>query len=79
VRTVWRLNQLPYSYVITNKSRIEDESITDDYQKYILDLRIPNTCTIVKSSAGTKHTEETVIYVQNVVKYIEKFTGMCFT
>ena len=57
---------------------MNDEKVENLKSSLTTDQHTNFACSIIKSAAGTKHTEETVVYIKNIVKYLEKHAGMQF-
>jgi len=75
-RAHWRKGKPPQSWVITNKTSFFDARL-DEHDKYITDVRKQMGSSIVQNKGG-KVSEETCGYVQSIVKFIEKCSGIYF-
>ncbi|EGR32819.1 lmbr1-like conserved region family protein, putative, partial [Ichthyophthirius multifiliis] len=68
-RTVWRKGRNPYSWIITNKCDFYSEEKIPEYQKYITNVNVMNSCTIVHTCKG-KYVDETIPYIHNILRYL---------
>ena len=68
-RTVWRRGKPPFIYILTNKSNYNDTSHSQD-MKFVIKSRSKNSYFTFYASSG-KHLEETMVYMKNIVKFIE--------
>ena len=75
-RSVWRKNKPPYLYILTNKANYHDD-ILNQKLKYVINSKEENSYTAFYSSSG-KHLEETNIYMNNIVKFIESHSDIIF-
>ena len=57
---------------------MNDESVIDDKERLLTNPNQDYACSIIKSVSGNIHTEETVVYIKNIVKYLEKFGSLFF-
>jgi len=76
-RSVWRRDKPPYVYMLTNKVKYLNEEIKNPYLKFIVNSKEPDSYSIFCSSSG-KHYEETMTYMNNIVKYIESHSDIIF-
>ena len=76
-RSVWRRDKPPYVYMLTNKVKYLNEEIKNPYLKFIVNSKEPDSYSIFCSSSG-KHYEETMTYMNNIVKYIERHSDIIF-
>ena len=76
-RSVWRRDSPPYVYLLTNKVSYLNEEIKDPYLKFVVNSKDRNSYSIFCSSSG-KHLEETMVYMNNIVKYIESHSDIIF-
>jgi len=77
VRTVWRNDRSPYSWIITNKHDFYTSAKIPEPQKYCTDPKIMNSCQIVQTCRG-KQVDETVPYLSNIVRYLYIHLGVKF-
>jgi hypothetical protein len=70
VRTCWRKKGNSYCFVITNKSSYYDYDNTPELTKYLVNPKSYGTTTIVEAKSG-KHLDETLPFVQNIVKFLK--------
>lgn len=77
VRTVWRNDRTPYSWIITNKHDFYTTAKIPEIQKYCTIPAIMNACQIVQTCRG-KQVEETAPYLANIVKYLDIHLGCKF-
>ena len=75
-RSVWRKEKPPYVYILTNKANYHDE-ILNQKLKYIINSKEENSYCAFYSSSG-KHLEETNMYMNNIVKFIESHSDIIF-
>lgn len=68
-RSVWRKEKPPFIYILTNKAKYYDNVEKQDL-KYVVNSREPNSYFAFYSTSG-KHLEETMIYMKNIVKFVE--------
>ena len=76
-RSVWRRDKPPYVYILTNKIKFLNEEIKNPYLKFVVNSKEPDSYSIFCSSSG-KHLEETMIYMNNIVKFIESHSDIIF-
>ena len=76
-RSVWRRDKSPYAYILTNKIKYLNEEIKNPYLKFVVNPKEPDSYSIFCSSSG-KHLEETMIYMNNIVKFIESHSDIIF-
>ena len=76
-RSVWRRDKPPYVYILTNKANYLDDEIKNQYLKYVINTKEQNTYSAFYSSSG-KHLEETMSYMNNIVKFIETHSDIIF-
>jgi len=74
-RTVWRRDKHSYSYILTNKLNYKDS--THNMMKYVVSSKLMNTYNVFYSTSG-KHLEETLLYMNNIVKFIEIHSDIVF-
>ena len=75
-RSVWRRNKPPYIYILTNKANYHDE-VKNQYLKYVINSKETNSYYSFYSTSG-KHLEETMFYMNNIVKFIENHSDIIF-
>ncbi len=75
-RSVWRRNKPPYIYILTNRVNYHDE-IKNQYLKYVINSKETNSYSAFYSTSG-KHLEETMFYMNNIVKFIENHSDIIF-
>ena len=75
-RTVWRRGKPPFIYILTNKSNYNDTSHSQD-MKFVIKSRSKNSYFTFYASSG-KHLEETMVYMKNIVKFIESHSDILF-
>jgi hypothetical protein len=75
-RTVWRRDKPSYSYILTNKLNYMD-STTNNMSKFVVSSKLLNTYNVFYSTSG-KHLEETLVYMNNIVKFIEVHSDIVF-
>ena len=70
-RTVWRLNKPAYSWAVTSNTHYKEEGVENENKKYVTTTQddLFNS-SIIKVNTG-KNVEETVGYIQNIVKFLE--------
>ena len=71
-RSVWRREKPPYVYIFTNKANYLDEEVKNQYLKFVINSKEQGSYSAFYSSSG-KHLEETMSYMNNIVKFI--FSG----
>ncbi|KAL4477278.1 hypothetical protein ABPG73_003404 [Tetrahymena malaccensis] len=76
-RTIWRKDKNPYAWIVTNKLDYKDKSDAPEIKKYIINMQIMNSCTIVESQKG-KFVEETVPQLDNIGRYFHIHLGITF-
>ena len=76
-RSVWRRDKPPYVYILTNKANYLDDEIKNQYLKYVINSKDQNSYSAFYSSSG-KHLEETMAYMNNIVKFIEGHSDIIF-
>ena len=76
-RSVWRRDKPPYVYILTNKVKFLNEEIKNPYLKFLVNSKEPDSYSIFCSSSG-KHLEETMVYMNNIVKFIETHSDIIF-
>ena len=76
-RSVWRREKPPYVYIFTNKANYLDEEVKNQYLKFVINSREQSSYTAFYSSSG-KHLEETMAYMNNIVKFIENHSDIIF-
>ena len=76
-RSVWRREKPPYVYIFTNKANYLDEDIKNQYLKFVINSREQGTYSAFYSSSG-KHLEETMGYMNNIVRFIESHSDIVF-
>ena len=75
-RSVWRRNKPPYIYILTNKANYHDD-IKNQYLKYVINSKEVDSYFAFYSTSG-KHLEETMFYMNNIVKFIENHSDIIF-
>ena len=73
-RSVWRRDKPPYIYILTNKANYHDE-VKNQNLKYVVNSRETNSYFAFYSTSG-KHLEETMFYMNNIVKFIENHSDI---
>ena len=76
-RSVWRREKPPYVYIFTNKANYLDEDIKNQYLKYVINSKEQGSYSAFYSSSG-KHLEETMAYMNNIVRFIESHSDIIF-
>ena len=76
-RSVWRRDKPPYVYILTNKANYLDDEIKNQYLKFVINSKEQNSYSAFYSSSG-KHLEETMTYMNNIVKFIEGHSDIIF-
>ena len=76
-RSVWRREKPPYVYILTNKANYLDEDIKNQYLKFVINSKEQGSYSSFYSSSG-KHLEETMAYMNNIVKFIESHSDIIF-
>ena len=76
-RSVWRREKPPYVYILTNKANYLDDEIKNQYLKYVINSKEQSSYSAFYSSSG-KHLEETMAYMNNIVKFIESHSDIIF-
>ena len=75
-RSVWRRNKPPYIYILTNKANYHDD-VKNQYLKYVINSKDIDSYFAFYSTSG-KHLEETMLYMNNIVKFIENHSDIIF-
>ena len=75
-RSVWRRNKPAYIYILTNKANYHDNLKNQNF-KYVVNSKEQNSYFAFYSTSG-KHLEETIYYMNNIVKYIEGHSDIEF-
>jgi hypothetical protein len=75
-RTIWRRTKPPYVYILTNKANYHDNIIQQNL-KFVINSKIKNSYSPFYSTSG-KHLEETMVYMNNIVKFIESNSDILF-
>ena len=75
-RSVWRRDKPPYIYILTNKANYHDD-IKNQYLKYVINSKDIDSYFAFYSTSG-KHLEETMFYMNNIVKFIENHSDIIF-
>lgn len=78
VRTCWSKNGSSNCFIITNKSSYYEYDNTPELQKYLVNPKVYGSCSIVETRNG-KHLEETLPYLQNIVKYMHVYAKAKFS
>jgi len=73
-RSVWRRDKPPYLYILTNKANYHDE-VRNQNLKYVVNSRETSSYSAFYSTSG-KHLEETMFYMNNIVKFIENHSDI---
>ena len=73
-RSVWRRDKPPYLYILTNKINYHDE-VKNQNLKYVVNSRETSSYSAFYSTSG-KHLEETMFYMNNIVKFIENHSDI---
>ena len=76
-RSVWRRNKPAYIYILTNKDNFHD-NVKNQNLKYVVNSREPSSYFAFYSTSG-KHLEETMYYMNNIVKFIEGHSDIEFS
>ena len=76
-RSVWRREKPPYVYIFTNKANYLDEEVKNQYLKFVINSKEQGSYSAFYSSSG-KHLEETMSYMNNIVKFIESHSDIIF-
>ena len=75
-RSVWRRDKPPYIYILTNKANYHDD-VKNQYTKYVINSKDVDSYFAFYSTSG-KHLEETMFYMNNIVKFIENHSDIIF-
>lgn len=75
-RSVWRRDKPPYVYILTSKSNYHDVISNQNY-KFVINSKIKNSYFTFYATSG-KHLEETMVYMNNIVKFIESHSDVVF-
>ena len=75
-RSVWRRDKPPYIYILTNKANYHDD-VKNQYLKYVINSKDIDSYFAFYSTSG-KHLEETMFYMNNIVKFIENHSDIIF-
>ena len=75
-RTVWRRGKPAYVYILTNKANYNDISNIQEV-KFAINTKKKNSYFTFYASSG-KHLEETMMYMNNIVKFIESHSDIVF-
>ena len=75
-RSSWQRDKPPYIYILTNKANYHD-NINNQYLKYVVNPKTPKSYFSFYSTSG-KHLEETMYYMNNIVKFIESHSDIIF-
>jgi len=73
-RSVWRRDKPPYIYILTNRANYHDE-VKNQNLKYVVNSKETNSYFAFYSTSG-KHLEETLFYMNNIVKFIENHSDI---
>ena len=76
-RSVQRRDRPPYAYILTNKANYLDDEIKNKYLKFVINSKEQGSYSGFYSSSG-KHLEETMVYMNNIVKFIEGHSDIIF-
>ena len=76
-RSVWRREKPPYVYIFTNKANYLDEEVKNQYLKFVINSKEQGSYSAFYSSSG-KHLEETMSYMNNIVRFIESHSDIIF-
>ena len=76
-RSIWRRDKPPYVYILTNKANYLDDEVKNQYLKFVINSKDQNSYSAFYSSSG-KHLEETMAYMNNIVKFIEGHSDIIF-
>ena len=74
---MWRKEKPPYVYIFTNKANYLDEDVKNQYLKFVINSKEQGSYSAFYSSSG-KHLEETMAYMNNIVKFIESHSDIIF-
>jgi LMBR1 domain-containing protein 1 len=75
-RTVWRRNKPPYVYILTNKANYMDIVLKQEL-KYSVNSEFKDTYFPFYATSG-KHLEETIVFMNSIVKFIEGHSDIQF-
>ena len=75
-RSVWRRDKPPYIYILTNKANYHDD-VKNQYLKYVINSKDLDSYFAFYSTSG-KHLDETMFYMNNIVKFIENHSDIIF-
>jgi hypothetical protein len=78
-RVVWRVNRPNYSWTITSKTKYEEKDVKSDLERFVVDSDTQFMCSIIKSNKTGKNVDETIGYVENIVKFLEPNMKINFT
>ena len=73
-RSVWRRDKPPYIYILTNRANYHDD-VKNQNLKYVVNSKETNSYFAFYSTSG-KHLEETMFYMNNIVKFIENHSDI---
>ena len=77
-RTVWKRDGKNYAWMITNKVNFNNnDKNCKEYNKYCTNFNIMNSCSIINITKG-KTLEDTVPYLNNIVKYFDEHKKLKF-
>jgi hypothetical protein len=75
-RTIWRRGKPPYIYILTNKANYNDLSAIQE-NKFVVKTKAKNSYFTFYATSG-KHLDETMVYMNNIVKFIETHSDIVF-
>ena len=75
-RTIYRKDKLAYVYILTNKANYHDISQNQNL-KFVINSQNENSYFSFYATSG-KHLEETLVYMNNIVRFIESHSDIIF-
>jgi len=75
-RTVWKRNKTSNVYILTNKLNYNDSSM-NNMTKLVVNSKLKNSYDVFYSTSG-RHLQETMKYMNNIVKFIETHSDIIF-
>ncbi len=76
-RTVWRKEKKPYLYILSSKTSYSDVTQKHDNLRFIIDSNKPD-CYHSFCAASGRHLDETMIYMNGIVRFIESHSDIIF-
>lgn len=78
VRSVWRVDKPNYNWTISSKTKYEETDVKHDLERFVVNTQEKFGCSIIQSKSGG-HVDETVQYIENLVKFLEPNMSVKFT